>query len=99
MPEIVFFNKEMPAPKDAGKDVVMFRRHNEMTEKSSEFMVKFSDFRSTGGVQLPYKWTTTSGGQTTEVFDVTSYDVNPANISEKFAGQKTMVRMKHPDSN
>jgi hypothetical protein len=46
------------------------------------------------GVQLPYKWTTSVAGQTSEVFDVTNYDVNPANIGEKFQNQRVFVRTK-----
>jgi len=34
-----------------------------------------------------------------EMFDVTSYEVNPANISEKFQNQKVMLRTKKPDGN
>ncbi len=97
MPVIMHFNKEVTAPKDGNKDVMVFKRHDEMAGKSAEFTVKFSDYRTTGSVQLPYKWTTAGGGQTTEVFDVTSYDINPANIAEKFKDQKVKVRMKHPD--
>ena len=50
----------------------------------AEFQVKFSDFRSAGGLQLPFKWTQTIGGKDDEVLDITSYEVNPANIAEKF---------------
>ncbi|MGH9947452.1 MAG: hypothetical protein ACRD6X_09645 [Pyrinomonadaceae bacterium] len=98
MPMIVHFNKETPAPKNVDKDVMIFRQHHDMAGKSSEVTVKFSDFRSTGGVQLPYKWTTVSDGQTTEVFDVTSYDLNPANIADRFKGQKVMMRMAKPSN-
>ena len=34
------------------------------------------------------------GGQPSEVFDVASYEINPANIAEKFQNQKTFVRTK-----
>ena len=44
------------------------------------------------GVQLPYRWTTSVGAQTTEVFDVTGYEINPANIAEKFQNPKVLVR-------
>ena len=61
---------------------------------STEISVKFSDYRGVNGVQLPYKWTTSVAGQTTEVLDVTSYELNPANIAEKFQNQRTFVRLK-----
>jgi len=98
MPAIVHFDKKLDAPKDDDKEVMVFKRHDEIAGKSAEMTIKFSDFRSTGGVQLPYKWTTVNGAQTVETFDVTSYEVNPANIADRFKDQKTMVRMKHPDS-
>lgn len=95
MPHIVRFNKG-EAPAD-GKDVVVFTRKMEGEAAGGETLVKLSDFRSTGGVQLPYRWTTTTGGRTTEVFDVTSFDVNPANIAERFKDQKMTLRMVKPE--
>ncbi len=58
----------------------------------TDIMVKFSDYRSVNGVQLPFKWT-----QTDETFNVTSYEINPVNIGEKFQNQKVFVRTKKPD--
>ena len=75
----------------------MFTKKIDAEMVSVENLVKFSDYRSTGGVQLPYKWTTTVGGNVREVFDVTSYDLNPANIAERFANQKVFVRTKKAD--
>lgn len=99
MPAIMHFEKGAPVPQNGGeKDMMVFKRHDEIAGKSADMMIKFGDFRSTGGVQLPYKWTTVSGGQTVETFDVTSYDVNPANIADRFKNQKTMIRVKHPDN-
>jgi hypothetical protein len=92
MPKVMMFNEKVPAAADGGKDVVMLRKH-EMGEKA-EFQVRFSDFRSTGGVQMPYRWVTTVAGNVDETFDVTSIEVNPANIAERFQNQKVMVRTK-----
>lgn len=50
----------------------------------AEYQIKFSDFRSVNGLQLPFRWTQTVGGKDDEVIDITSYDLNPANIAEKF---------------
>ena len=36
--------------------------------------------------------------KTDETFDATSYEINPANIGEKFKDQKIMVRTAKPDS-
>ena len=57
----------------------------------AEFQLKFSDFRATGGLQLPFKWTQTIAGKDDEVFDITSYEINPANIADKFKEEPTQV--------
>lgn len=98
MPTIVRFKSESPTTDDGAKDNVVFVRkmdgpHPEMTE----YTVKFSDYRSTGGVQLPYKWVQTVGGHADETFDITSYDINSPNISDKFKNEKVMVRTKKAD--
>lgn len=89
----VHFENTIPASADGVKDVVMFKRHAE-PPAMAEMMVKFSDFRDAGGVQLPYRWTTSVGDKVSDVFNVTSYEINPANISEKFNGQETRIRKK-----
>jgi hypothetical protein len=98
MPEVVHFEHKIAAPSDEARDLVMFKREAEAAAKT-EILVKFSDFRDAGGVQLPYRWTTTVANKTSDVFDVTSYDINPANISEKFAGQEVKMRTKKADGN
>ena len=60
--------------------------------KTVEHQVKFSDFRSVGGLLLPHAWTESVGGKQTQNVDVKSYEVNPANIADKFKGQKVFVR-------
>ena len=92
MPMILHFNKGVPAPPSGDKDVVFFRKADG-PEATTEFQVRFSDYRSTGGLQLPYKWTTTSGNMN-EVLDVSSYDVNPANIGDSFQQPKVLMRTK-----
>jgi len=78
----------------AKSDVVTFSRKVAGPTDGVETLVRFSDYRFANGVQLPYKWTTSAGGKVTEIFDVTSYDVNPTNISERFESQKIRVRSK-----
>ena len=78
----------------AKADVVTFSRKAAGPTDGIETLVRFSDYRNTNGVQLPYKWTTSSGSKVTEIFDVTSYEVNPTNISERFDGQKIRFRSK-----
>lgn len=92
MPKVMTFDKQMAAPKDGDKNVMIFKREASSRDIADQ-MVKFSDYRAVNGVQLPYRWT-----QTDETFDVTSYEINPANIGEKFKDQKVMVRTANPDS-
>lgn len=95
MPMLVHIKKETPASTGSDdKDVVFFRR-TDGPEAQIEFSVRFSDYRNTGGVQLPYRWTT-SAGEMREVFEVANYEVNPPNISDSFQEPK-MMRMKKED--
>ncbi|MEO8574903.1 MAG: hypothetical protein ABI481_13140 [Pyrinomonadaceae bacterium] len=93
MPNVMFFRTQAPtagAP-ESPKETMTFTRKVDAPE-TSEIQIRFADYRSVNGVQLPYKWTTSNAGQTSEVFDVTNYDLNPANIAEKFQNQKVLVR-------
>ncbi len=95
----MIFTSKTAAPKEGDKDAMIFTHTmNASTDKMAEFRVRFTDYRSTGGIQLPYKWTRTVGGEADETFDVTSYEINPTNIAEKFQHQKVMIRTKKPDS-
>ncbi len=79
-------------PKGAEKEVkVIVKTGGEMP--TAEFQVKFSDYRNVNGVQLPFRWTTTSADSPVEVLDVTNYEVNPANIVDKFNKQPQQIRM------
>lgn len=62
--------------------------------EAAEITVKFSDYRSVDGVQLPFRWTESVAGAQEETFDVTAYELNPANIAEKFNNQRVFVRSK-----
>lgn len=98
MPKVFTFTKKADGtPEEAPKDHMVFTTKMDGAPEAVENLVKFSDYRSTGSVQLPYKWTTSVGGNVREVFDITSYDLNPANIAEKFANQTVMVRTKKAD--
>jgi len=92
MGNVMFFRTKDPAAggEPAKADMVFTRKLD--APEMAEIQIRFEDYRSVGGVQLPYKWTTSVGGQTSEVFDVTGYDLNPANIAEKFRNQKVLVR-------
>lgn len=98
MPMMVRFNAKVPAAADGEKDNVIFTRKVEgPAGEPTEFQVRFSDYRSVGGVQLPYRWVTTVGGAADETLEVSTYEVNPANIADRFADQKVFVRTRKPD--
>lgn len=99
MPLIFKFKKEGSPQGGEPGDAVVFNKKLEGKGENVEHFVRFSDYRGTNGVQLPYKWTTTIGGQTSDVFDVTSYEINPANIADRFKDQKVFVRTAKPVEN
>ena len=91
MPRVMAFKTKSADTPEPGAEKVYFEHKIEAPE-AAEVQLRFSDYRSTGGIQLPHKWTTTVAGQTAEVLDVTGYEINPANIAEKFQNQRTFVR-------
>lgn len=97
MPKVIKFTKSDGPTDGAARGQVTFTKKIDADVESVENLVKFSDYRSTGGIQLPYKWTTSTGGAVREVFDVTSFEINPSNIADKFANQKVLVRTKKAD--
>ncbi|HMJ09354.1 MAG TPA: hypothetical protein VK468_10140, partial [Pyrinomonadaceae bacterium] len=77
---------------------MIFKRVGDGPEgEAAEFQVRFADYRTVGGIQLPFKWTTTTAGPAAEVFDVTAYDLNPANIADKFQKQNVFYRTQKAD--
>jgi hypothetical protein len=95
-PRNVIINEDAPRSEIKDNKVQVFARKLDAPEALGEFQVKFSDYRNVGGVQLPYKWTQTVGGQPDQTVDVVNYEINPANISEKFnqAQPKTLMRTR-----
>lgn len=82
-----------PVVADEKKDVV-FTRTIRDTDPDVATFVRFTDYRTTNGVQLPYQWTTSVAGKQAEVFEVATYDLNPADISERFKFEDVRVRVK-----
>lgn len=70
--------------------MVMSRTEAQM----GEFQVKFSDYRSVNGVQLPHKWTQTIDGKADETIEISGYEFNPANIAEKFKEQPQRIMIR-----
>lgn len=64
----------------------------EGTGEMPEHQLKFSDFRNVNGLLLPYRWTQFAGGKQVQVVDITGYDINPANIADKFKNRKVVVK-------
>ena len=93
-----FRTKASDGTENAKENMVFTRRVEGGPMAMADISVKYSDYRSVDGVQLPYKWMQTSAGDASETFDVISYEINPANIAEKFQGQKVMVRTAKPDN-
>ncbi len=96
-PQVFAFGSKAPQGAENVKENMVFAHKIEGGQEGlSDINIKFSDYRSVNGVQLPYKWTQTSG-EVGETFDVTNYEINPANIEEKFQNHKVMVRTQKPD--
>lgn len=98
-PFVIKFDKN--ADKTNGEvDRTTFVSRAETMEKmeKTEFQVKFSDYRNVGGLQMPFKWTQSVGGQVDQTIDIVNYEVNPANISEKFqkSPHRMMIRTPKP---
>ncbi len=102
MPDIMTFKTKSPegSKGENPKENMVFTRKVDATAgEKAEFDLKFSDYRSVNGVMLPFRWVQTVGDTTDETFDVTSYEINPANIADKFNNDNVKVRvMKKPDS-
>ncbi|MBK7933984.1 MAG: hypothetical protein KA956_03425 [Pyrinomonadaceae bacterium] len=102
MPQVIKMRKAATGDASKEKDVVVFTKKLDEMAETAEFTVRFTDYRSTGGIQLPYRWATTIGDKAAETFDVASYEINPADIADRFNGNgsnRVMIRTKKPDSN
>lgn len=64
------------------------------TPELRQYEIKFSDYRTVDGVQLPFSWVQTTGGKADETTTVTSYAINPADIAEKFKNTNVMILKK-----
>jgi len=90
-PFMIKLDTKEALPGESG-DTKIFTRKIEAPEPDmAEFQVKFSDYRSVNGLQLPHKWTQTIAGKDDEVIEVTSFVLNPANIADKFKEMPTQV--------
>ena len=65
-----------------------------LASEQTEIQIRFSDFRSVGGVLLPHVMTQYVGGKVDTVWTVERYDVNLPNINEKFQ-KDVLLRTRH----
>jgi hypothetical protein len=96
---IIKIKKDESGKANTTEDVKVMRdtlREKMPAPEMAEYQVKFSDYRSVGGVQLPFRWTQTVGGKDDETIEVASYELNPANIAEKFKEAPTRVFVRTP---
>ena len=87
----VFFMKK-DGMKDMSQDEITEFKEKFRNAKSVEHQVKFSDFRNVGSLLLPHRWSESVNGKQSQTIDITSYEINPANIADKFGQQKMFVR-------
>lgn len=92
-PMMFFKIKKADGDTEENGDVKTFTRKLDAPELA-EFQVKFSDYRSVSGLQLPFKWVQTVGGNSDETIEISSYEMNPANIAEKFNNQPQRFTIK-----
>lgn len=97
MPRIVKINRDDAKSNADKKDVKVFVREAEMP-MTAEISVKFSDYRTVNGLQLPFTWTQTANGKAGASISIESYEINPANIADKFnqMPERTMIKTRQP---
>ncbi len=97
LPKVIKINREDIKPSSDNKDVKVFVGEID-APTLAEINVKFSDYRTVGGLQLPFAWTQTANGKTAETVSIESYEINPANIADKFNQMpaKVMTRTQKP---
>jgi len=101
MPKAITFERQTAAPADGSGNVYFFKKTGpgpgDGPGDKAEFQVRFSDYRSVNGVQLPYHWTTNVNGALDETFDVTTYEVNSPDVAAKFQKGTVLLRTKKPE--
>jgi hypothetical protein len=83
LPKVIKINREDMKSGSDNKDVKVFVGEAGMPTLA-EINVKFSDYRTVGGLRMPFAWTQTADGKTSETVTIESYEINPADIAEKF---------------
>lgn len=85
---VFFFKKD--GTKEVSKEEIL--EMNKKRTEPSETQIKFADFRSVGNIILPHRWTESVNGKQTQTTNITNYELNPANIADKFGKGGVFVR-------
>lgn len=62
--------------------------------RQGERQIKFSDFRDFEGLKLPFHWENSFENSSKSSLDVTSYEINPADINERLKQSETKFLTK-----
>ncbi len=87
----VFFMKK-EGMKEMSKEELVAMKEKMRDRQPAETQIKFSDFRNAGNLLLPHRWAESTNGKQSQTIDITSYEINPANIADKFGKQKVKIR-------
>ncbi|MEO8073755.1 MAG: hypothetical protein ABI686_11010 [Acidobacteriota bacterium] len=93
LPNIIKLNK--PVGDSQPQEIRVLTRTSD-DEAQVEHQIKFSDYRTVGGLLLPYRWSETVSGKPAQNIDIINYDINPANIADKFQSTKVFIRNVKP---
>lgn len=96
MPRVARFFAKDRAKDSADKKVLIEKLAS--NEKTAEHQIRFADFRQAGNLLLPYSWSETVGGRQTQTLVVTNYEINPANIGEKFKDRNVFFKKAKPSN-
>lgn len=70
---------------DKSKNTIIERTREPMPAmETADINVKFSDYKTVGGVLLPFRWTQIADGKADETITIENYSLNPSDIAEKF---------------
>ncbi len=92
-PIFMKFTKDADKVGDNKTEIKVFDKKLDKPE-TAQFEVKFSDYRSVNGLRLPFKWTQTMAKKSDEISEISSFEVNPANISYKFKESERQVKIR-----
>jgi hypothetical protein len=70
-------------PTNPGEQKQFVVRIAEKDMKQGEARIKFSEFRDFDGLKLPFRWENSFDNTNKSKFEVTSYEINPADINER----------------